>query len=133
MNSLRTIGLIMALFVFSSCQGKPVAEQDLVGIYKFESPNSNGTLELRGDGSYIQKLTTRSGATKEAKGEWRYQPPLGGSVNRGTVRILGAIREREDKLEQVDPTFSVALSVYSSGSKLSLYASPDGNESYVKQ
>ena len=133
MNTIRIITLCTALVVFSSCQGKPVNAQEIAGIYDLESPHAHGYLELGANGIYTQKTTTRNGATKEVKGHWHYAPPSSGSVNRGIVRIFGALRERDGNLEKADSTFSISLSVYGSGSALSLYLSPDGNESYVKK
>jgi hypothetical protein len=133
MSAVNVITSIVAFIILCSCQGKPVGQQELIGTYKLESPGSSGHLELHADGKYTQKVTTTGGASKEATGQWRYDPPRSGSVNRGTVAIYGPVLEREGVLEKFEPTFIKVLPVHGGRSNLSLYVSSDGNDSYVKQ
>jgi hypothetical protein len=133
MVAFKGILCVVVGFTLCSCQGKPVVKQELIGTYELESPSSSGYLELQADGTYRQKVTTTGGASKEAAGQWRYNMPRSGSVNRGTVIIYGPVLESEGFLKQLEPTFIKSLPVHGSGAELSLYVSPAGNEAYVKQ
>lgn len=131
-NIIRYIFFSVAFGFLMSCQGKPFSETEIHGSYKLDAEHYSGTLELRSDGIYVQDLYFKSGPPQKKEGKWTYSPPSSGDVNRGTVRIFGAFSETNGSAKQDEPDRSIPMSVYVSPKRVTLFLTPDGNESYSK-
>lgn len=123
---------LVAVFIFAACEGKRMNEEELLGEYKLTLPRFTGTLELQDNGTFAQSFDLSSGKRLQAEGRWKYQPPVSGAANAGTVLIYGPILVIDEKLHQKEVSFTLSMPVFSDWKKISLYLDPDGSYAYEK-